>query len=68
VIPPDRKPSLGAAERAAVGLCAGCAHARRVVSSKGSSFWLCGRATSDARFAKYPPLPVVRCVGYEPRA
>jgi hypothetical protein len=48
-----------------VGLCASCRHAKRVVSSKGSEFWLCGRAERDPAFRKYPPLPVVRCAGYE---
>ncbi len=50
---------------ARVGLCADCRHARRVVSAKGSEFWMCGRAASDPRYAKYPPLPVVRCAGHE---
>jgi hypothetical protein len=49
----------------AVGLCAGCAHARPVVSGRGSTFWLCGRSADDPRFPKYPRLPVVRCVGFE---
>jgi hypothetical protein len=48
-----------------VGLCASCRHAKRIVSSKGSEFWLCGRAERDPKFRKYPPLPVVRCSGYE---
>ncbi|MBX3131441.1 MAG: hypothetical protein KF718_32290 [Polyangiaceae bacterium] len=51
---------------AAVGLCATCAHARRVQSAKGSVFWLCGLASTDRRFPKYPPLPVVRCAGHRP--
>jgi hypothetical protein len=50
------------------GLCASCAHARRVTSGRGSAFVLCERSRSDARYPKYPPLPVVRCDGYEPRA
>jgi len=48
-----------------VGLCSVCVHARRIVSGKGSVFWLCGRAADDPRFRKYPPLPVARCAGYE---
>jgi hypothetical protein len=28
-------------------------------------FWLCERSKSDARFTKYPPLPVLACMGYE---
>lgn len=27
---------------------------------------MCERALTDPRFAKYPPLPVLRCPGYEP--
>ena len=49
-----------------LGLCASCAHARRVDSARGSQFLLCGLAQTDARFAKYPRLPVIRCAGYEP--
>jgi hypothetical protein len=29
-------------------------------------FWQCGRAADDARFVKYPRLPVDRCDGFEP--
>jgi hypothetical protein len=53
-------------KRAEVGLCASCRQARRILSSKGSEFWLCGRAESDRNYPKYPPLPVLRCLGYEP--
>jgi len=52
-----------------IGLCASCRHARTIRSSKGSEFWLCERSKSEPeRFRKYPPLPVVRCAGFEPRA
>lgn len=47
------------------GLCAACVHARIVVSGRGSAFWLCRRAAFDARLRKYPPLPVLECVGWE---
>ena len=48
-------------------MCASCLHARVIRSSKGSEFWLCQRSQSEPeRFRKYPPLPVVRCLGYEP--
>ena len=50
------------------GLCATCQHARRIESARGSRFLLCGRSIDDPRFAKYPPLPVVRCTGYEEAA
>jgi hypothetical protein len=52
-------------ERATVGLCADCHHARVQESARGSRFWRCGRAETDPRFAKYPPLPVRDCPGYE---
>jgi hypothetical protein len=55
-----------AAAGAAAGLCTACAHARRIASARGSTFWLCERSADDPRFAKYPRLPVVRCAGYEP--
>ena len=49
----------------AAGLCATCRHARRVDSRRGSTFVLCGRAAADPRYVRYPPLPVLRCPGYE---
>jgi uncharacterized protein (TIGR00290 family) len=49
----------------AVGLCASCRHARVVESARQSRFWHCGRATHDARFSKYPRLPVHVCDGFE---
>src|SRR5207244_3513957 len=49
----------------AAGLCADCRHARRVTSGRGSTFWRCGRAATDRRFARYPRLPVTRCDGFE---
>ena len=48
------------------GLCASCAHASRVTSARGSTFILCARSQTDARYPKYPPLPVLRCAGHEP--
>jgi len=47
------------------GLCAGCAHARVITSARGASFVLCGLSRIDERFAKYPRLPVLACVGFE---
>ncbi len=47
------------------GLCALCVHARRVTSARGSTFVLCARSQNDAHYPKYPPLPVIRCVGHE---
>ena len=49
-----------------IGLCANCCHARLIHSSRGSTFYLCQLAETDPHFAKYPRLPVLRCIGYEP--
>ena len=59
---------LSSPERIGVGLCAECAHGRRVVSGRGSVFWLCRRADGDSAFPRYPRLPVLRCAGYEGRS
>jgi hypothetical protein len=48
-----------------VGLCARCRHARTQTTKRGSTFWRCMRAETDARFARYPPLPVRACPGFE---
>lgn len=46
------------------GLCGRCVH-REILASKRSVFLRCGLAATDARFPRYPPLPVVRCAGFE---
>ncbi|MEA3199841.1 MAG: hypothetical protein QOE90_1269 [Thermoplasmata archaeon] len=47
------------------GLCGTCRHARRSDAPR-SAFWLCRRsATEPERYARYPRLPVLRCVGHE---
>jgi hypothetical protein len=48
----------------AAGLCADCAHARRIASERGSSFYLCRLSVTDPAFPKYPRLPVLQCAGY----
>ncbi|HTR39580.1 MAG TPA: hypothetical protein VMH80_27090 [Bryobacteraceae bacterium] len=48
------------------GLCSTCVNVRRVTSDRGSVFYLCERSKTDARFPKYPRLPVVTCQGYQP--
>lgn len=48
-----------------VGLCADCRFMRRIESDRGSLFYMCERSATDARFPKYPRLPVLQCVGYE---
>jgi len=47
------------------GLCAACAHAHIVTSARGSAFVMCGLSRTDERFAKYPRLPVLACVGFQ---
>ena len=49
------------------GLCGTCAHQRIVRSGRGSTFSMCERGLSDPAWLKYPPLPVLRCRGHEPR-
>ena len=51
-----------------VGLCMHCVNHRVVESSKGSVFHLCTLSERDARFAKYPRLPVWQCAGFTPDA
>jgi hypothetical protein len=48
------------------GLCETCRHARRIVSDRGSTFVLCELSRTDARFVRYPRLPVVACTGFAP--
>lgn len=60
--------TITSADRSPAGLCAGCLHARRIASSRGSIFFLCQRSASDPAFPKYPRLPVLECRGYEPDA
>ena len=51
----------------AAGLCATCLHLQVVNSARGSTFYLCRRSLTDPRFARYPPIPVIACAGFEPR-
>jgi hypothetical protein len=49
---------------APAGLCESCRNVRVVDTRKGSRFYLCELSETDPRFPKYPPTPVLRCVGY----
>ena len=50
------------------GLCDSCVHQQLVRNTRGSTFSLCLRHRNEPeRYAKYPPLPVTTCAGYEPR-
>jgi hypothetical protein len=46
------------------GLCGDCVHARTIKSDRGSEFVQCQLSFTDPRFAKYPQLPVLACIGY----
>ena len=49
----------------AVGLCISCRWMRPAGNQRGSIFFRCTRADTDARFVRYPALPVLTCSGYE---
>jgi hypothetical protein len=49
-----------------VGLCAGCRHVE-IVRSARSIFYMCRRSFTDPGFPKYPALPVISCIGFEPK-
>lgn len=50
-----------------LGLCAHCAHARRLPHPRGGMDYLrCKLAAHDPRFPRYPALPVRACTGYRP--
>ena len=48
------------AELLRVGLCVKCALTKKVVSGKGSTFFLC----THPALPKYPKLPVRVCAGF----
>jgi hypothetical protein len=50
-----------------VGLCARCMHARRVEAPR-AIYWMCRLSLTDARYDKYPRLPVRACDGFEPES
>jgi hypothetical protein len=50
---------------AGAGLCGHCRNARAVETRRGSRFVLCDLSRTDARYPRYPQLPVVRCDGFE---
>ena len=50
------------------GLCGRCSHARKVESSKGSTFWRCSMSDTIAGWPKYPPIPVRACPHHSPPA
>jgi hypothetical protein len=52
---------------AGAGLCDACRHQNLIRNTRGSTFSMCLRHRTDARFPKYPRVPVAACPGYEPR-
>ena len=47
-------------------LCETCQNMREVRTAR-SRFLLCELSVTNPDFSKYPPQPVVRCDGYQPR-
>ncbi len=48
------------------GLCGACLHAAVKGTNRGTAYLRCTRAAWDASLVKYPRLPVIGCVGFEP--
>ncbi len=48
-----------------IGLCRTCRHADVIETASGSQFYRCRLSDTHPQFLKYPPLPVLRCSGYE---
>jgi len=46
-------------------LCESCHHMKEVISGKAARFLLCQKYAADNRFQKYPPQPIVQCLGFE---
>jgi hypothetical protein len=46
-------------------LCATCANVQ-VIHARQSTFYRCCLSETDARFPKYPALPVLACGGFVP--
>ena len=63
--PERREPIRARPALAPEGLCPSCAHVRRIVSDKSSTFWMCERSRDDARYPRYPAQPRMVCDGYE---
>jgi hypothetical protein len=47
------------------GICLDCKLAKIIISAKASRFIQCQKHFEDNRFAKYPRLPVMACLGFE---
>jgi hypothetical protein len=64
---PNNESSAADRSRPNAGLCERCVHGRRITSSRGSVFYLCGLSAVDPAYPKYPRLPVIRCDGFRER-
>lgn len=51
-------------QESGAGLCDRCVHAKVIRSDRGSAFYLCQLSYRDARFARYPVIPVRACAGF----
>ncbi len=58
---------LEAPEGVRVGLCASCSNAKTLETKIGATIYLCSLAAKDARFRRFPLLPMVACEGFERR-
>ncbi len=58
--------NAGEMTRLRIGLCADCRFMRAIRSDRGSTFYQCQLSATDSNFPKYPRLPVLRCMGYDP--
>jgi len=50
--------------RPPAGLCDTCRHQKLIRTGRGSVFSMCLLSREDARFPKYPRVPVLECSGY----
>ena len=57
----------GSDQKARVGLCLGCRHARLVSARMNNHYYRCDRAAVDPSYPKYPRLPMLQCDGHERR-
>jgi hypothetical protein len=48
------------------GLCGACRHAKLNQTRRGTAYLRCTRAEWDDALARYPPLPITRCAGFDP--
>ena len=62
-LPAEARAQLGADP----GLCWTCKHSKVNQTRRGTAYLRCTRAEWDDRLRRYPPLPVLSCVGYEQR-